>query len=256
MLYIHKFPDLNGKSAEIESVPIIRDIKKNMPPPFSKQKLEEYVLDCLISKADIEVIESKLPLVEPTINMVRELLIQKDHIHEPINLQRTIQILKTVSVPLLNNITYLKDIHLWQNESLNQAAELLNMIPKLNTKEEKIDVNEKINKIFEKILRNKEMCFNGTDIIHEGHISNFGALSESLGKRFLFHTTLEEELKKLDFNSIKLRIPLEKLKEAGDIEKNVMEIRNVVEQTYNINMRMINYAVILYSCIKLMLSKQ
>ena len=151
-----------------------------MPLPFSKQKLEEYVLDCLIPKSEIEVIESKLPLVEPTINMVRELLIQKDRIHEPINLQRTIQILKTVSVPLLNNITYLKDIHLWQNESLNQAAELLNMIPKLNTKEEKIDVNEKINKIFEKILRNKEMCFNGTDIIHEGHISNFGALSESL----------------------------------------------------------------------------
>jgi len=253
MLYIHKFPDLNGKSAEIESVPIIRDIKKNIALPFSKQKLEEYVTGCLISKAEIEVIESKLPLIEPTINTVKELLIQKDRIHEPIDLQRTIQILKTVPVPLLNNIAYLKDIHLWQNESLNQAAELLNMIPKLNTKEERNDVNEKINKIFEKILRNKEMCFNCADIIHEGHTSNLNALSESLANGFLFHTTLEEELKKLDFNSIRLRIPPEKLKEAGDIEKNVLEIRKAVEQTYNINMRMINYAAILYSCIKLML---
>ncbi len=256
MLYIHKFPDLNGKSAEIESVPIIRDIKKNITLPFSKQKLEEYVLDCLISKSEIEIIENKLPLVEPTINRVRELLIQKDRIHEPINLQRTIQILKTVPAPLLNNLAYLKDIYLWQNESLNQTAELLNMIPNLNTKEERNDVNEKINKIFEKILRNKEMCFNGEDIIHEGHTSNLGALSESLANGFIFHTTLEEELKKLDFNSIKLRIPQEKLKEAGDIEKNVKEIRSVVEQTYNINMKMINYAVILYSCIKLMLSKK
>ena len=78
MLYIHKFPDLNGKSAEIESVPIIRDIKKNIALPFSKQKLEEYVTGCLISKAEIEVIESKLPLIEPTINTVKELLIQKE----------------------------------------------------------------------------------------------------------------------------------------------------------------------------------
>lgn len=256
MLYIHKFADLNEKSAEIESVLFMRDIRKNINIPFSKQNLEEYVIDCLISKTEIEIIENKLPLTELTINMVKELLNQKDFIHEPINLQRTIQILKTIPVPLLNNIAYHKSIHLWQNESLKQAAELLNMIPKLTTKEEKIDVNEKINKIFEKILRNKEMCFNCADIIHEGHTSNLKALSESLAKGFLFHTTIEEELKKLDFSKIKLRIPLEKLKESGDIEKNVLEIRKVVEQTYNINMRMINYAVILYSCIKLMLNQQ
>jgi len=100
------------------------------------------------------------------------------------------------------------------------------------------------------ILRNKEFGFQDEDIISEAQISHIVGLNESLASGFLFHFTLEEELKKVDFETIKPRISQNRLQEDAVIRENVFKIRRGVERAYDINMRMVNLALVMYSYVK------
>jgi hypothetical protein len=61
---------------------------------------------------------------------------------------------------------------------------------------------------------------------------------------------LEEELKKLDFEWVKGRIQKEHLEENEALLKNVTLIKKGIDAAYDMNMRMVNLAVILYSYVK------
>lgn len=250
MLYIHKLSDLNRKSADTESVMVIRDLRQRMGFPVSVQKMEDYFSDFAVSDTDTSAMVHALSLLEPTMDMIRALAAEQDAIHEPVNLQRAIQVLSSVPESLLRTLEFSRDIGEWRSDFFKTSSGLLNQVPRLRTNDEKIAVNEKISALFERLLRNKEFAFNYGDVIHEGHTANVGGLHESMKKGYFFHISLEEELKKISFDQIKGRIPEDKLRRVEEIEGNIAAIKKGVERAYDINMRMVSSATLLYACVK------
>jgi len=254
MLYIHKLSDFNDKSADIESITIVRDLKGKIGFPVTQTYLERCFSDFFITEEDLMLMENSYAIIAPTRAMVEGFASSGNQFYEPMNLQRVLQILNSIPGDLANNIAYAKEMFVYQRQIVQDLVPLLNALPSLRAQEDKIAVNKTLNMYFDKILRHREPTgdfdFKYLDIIHEIHLSGLTGLEDSMKKGFLFHITLEEELKKLDFFEIKSRIPPELLKNAEDLEKNLFAIRKGIERAYMINMQMLNFAVMMYSCIK------
>ena len=198
----------------------------------------------------IDLIEEAAKLLTPTTELVQSIMQDNDSIHEVVNIQRTLQILTELPGPLQINLNYINEMLAWQEQFINIFVAVFNKIPYLKSKEEKVFYNGQVSDLFEKILRNKEFGFQDEDIISEAQISHIVGLNESLASGFLFHFTLEEELKKVDFETIKPRISQNRLQEDAVIRENVFKIRRGVERAYDINMRMVNLALVMYSYVK------
>ena len=254
MLYIHKLSDLNIKSAEIECVPIVRDIKLS-GFPVSQQKLTELFTKTTVSAADIELIERALRLLGPVLLALRQLLSKANPVHEPVNLNRALQSLNALEAPLLKNLEYARNIFDFQQQFMGCTEVLVNSISRLKTNEEKQAANAEISSCFEKVLRNSGFSFSHQDLIFEAHTGVVRDLAESLSKGYLFHVTLEEELKKLTFADIKKRISAGDLAEADSLEADVRQIKEGVDAAYRLNMHMVEWAIIFLACVKAATSK-
>lgn len=250
MLYIHNLQSLNPKSAEVEIIPLIRELKKRTPYPISPEKFGEQFYPLFVSNLDIENMKTALQNVEPTIEKVKNLIAEKNEVHEPINLQRTLQILNEMPAPLQENTQFAQEIMALQENFAAELTGVLNKIPQLKTMEEKKEYNNKLDQTFQKILRNNAFTFNYKDVVNEAQLEHIKALSESMEKGYFFNVTLEEELKKMKFEELKLRIPQKKLEEAENIKKEIDTIKKGVERAYEVNMRMLNWAVILYAYVR------
>ena len=250
MLYIHNLQSLNPKSAEVEVLPLIRELKKKTPYPIAEGKFLEQFSSLFVSVHDKDNMGQALQVVAPTIEKVRNLMVEKSEFHEPINLQRTIQLLMEVPAPLQKNLDFAQEIIGLQENFAAELTGLLNKIPQLKSATEKKDVNGQLDVIFQKILRNNSFSFNYKDIINEAHIEHLRGLVDSMEKGYFFAVTLEEELKKMKFDELKLRIPQKKLQESEEIKRDIDIIKKGVDRAYQVNMRMLEWAVILYSYIK------
>lgn len=251
MLYIHALHHLTTKTAEVESVYLIREIKSKTPYPLKEPQMKDYFADFSVSETDTQMMAQTLALVEPTIQEVERILQENDSVHESVALQRTLQMLKNVPLAMQKNLSFTEAIMYWQQGTfISDVTTIFNSLPKLKTREEKIAGNDKLNEIFGKILRNKDFAFNGYDLVNEGQVSEMGALMESINKGFLFHYTLEEELRKESFDNVKRRIPAAKVQEIDQIKKNIEEIKRGVERAYQCNMRMVNTALVMYAYVK------
>ena len=156
MLYIHQLNQLTVKSAELESVYLIRELKQKTPYPLREEQLQNYFAYFFISDTDKNVTEQALPLVQPTLEAVEALLAENNPLHEAINLQRAVQLLKELPLPIKNNILYFEEIAEWQKTSfIPEVTSLLNAIPKLRSQEEKQLHNQRLNEPFERVLRNQ-----------------------------------------------------------------------------------------------------
>ncbi|MEK6853628.1 MAG: hypothetical protein AABX64_03005, partial [Nanoarchaeota archaeon] len=131
-----------------------------------------------------------------------------------------------------------------------EIAGVLNQIPKLRTADEKMRVNEQVKGLFQFLLRNPNFAFQAQDMIHEGPVAQINGLAESMEKGFFFHVSLEEEYKKVDFATIKRRIPRQDLEKTAEIENHIRMIKKGLDAAYGANMRMVNLAVVLYSYVK------
>ncbi|MBI2151776.1 hypothetical protein HYU21_03575 [Candidatus Woesearchaeota archaeon] len=254
MLYIHKLNQLHHKTADIESVYLIRELKQKTPYPIQAQLLHNYISNYFVSPSDRQSILSAVEMLPKVIEKIEEISARQDELYEAANLHRSLQLIRDLPLALLNNLQYMDELAAWQQNLALQATQTLNSIPRLYTSEEKASCNEKLNQIFQKILRHSEFFFNPQGIIHEGPLADIQGLSESLQRGYLFHVTLEEELKKLSFEQIKLRIPTNNLSEALQLEENVNIIKRGVESAYQNNMRTVNLALILYSYVKWLMS--
>lgn len=254
MLYIHKLADFNEKSVDIESITVIRDLKSRVGFPVTLTYFERLFDEHYVSEEDILLMENSHSLIEPTVQMVKGFIDSNNILYEPISLKRIYQVLNSIPNDFSNNLAYAKEMFLNQKQIVGDLIPLLNAIPSLKLREEKVAVNDKLNLFFDKVLRHREprgdLNFFYFDIIHEGHLSGLSAIEEGLKKGFIFHITLEEELKKTDFFDIKGRIPADILKSSEDLEKNIFAIRKGVQKAYMINMHMLNFAMMMYSCIK------
>ena len=179
------------------------------------------------------------------------MLARNDALYEPVNIRRAIQCLSSVEQPLLNNIRYASEALTIHADFMGRAASLLNTIPTLRTREQKVAANAALSAFFEKILRNKAMAFTHQDLVFEAQTGMLKDLAESFRKGYVFHVTLEEELRKLTFVDIKPRIPAAALQESEQLEADIRRIVDGAEKAYGINMKMVLWAVMFYSCIKL-----
>jgi hypothetical protein len=253
MLYVHQLKDLTAKSADIESVFIIRELKQKTPLPLTEEKIGEYFSLFFVSESEKNAMARAYSLIDTTMQDIIQLAHMNDSELEPINLQRAINMLKEIPQPLLNNLNYAKEVSAWQEGLVKEFPHLITSIPHLKAQQEKVACNIKLNAIFEKLLRNNEMAFAYKDVINEAHTSRMNDLSESMGKGFLFHIFLEEELKKLDFSKIKQRISPGKLEAVERIHARVNDIKKGVDAAYELNMRMVTWAINIYGYIKWMI---
>ncbi len=236
--------------ADLESVYLVRELREKVKLPLQEEVLEEAFCEFFVSSSELQIIEETMALVEPTIEMIRSLTQLESSLYEAVSLQRAIQALSPIPASLENNLTYLQQVQVWQATSSSALTALLNQIPKLRTQEEKLRVNDEIKGLFQFLLRNQSFVFHSQDMIHEGPLAQVNGLVESMQKGFFFHQSLEEEYKKVDFNTIKRRIPPEELQRVEAIEQNILKIKKGVDTAYNANMRLVNLAVVLYSYVK------
>lgn len=251
MLYIHSLKDLNNKSAEIESVYLIREIKRKTPPPFNEGKLLDYFSLFFVSKTDLENMSQALELIPNTIKEIEELP-KGSGDYELLNIKRACSALTEIFEPLKNNITFAMDISEWQDSSIIEMAALLKGIPALRSNDEKMVFEKRIGAVVEKVLRNREdFMFNANDIINEAHTSRGNYLKECVDKGSFFHVKLEEYIQRQDFNAIAKRLPKEDLERFNSINKNITVIKEGLERAYESNMRMISFAITFYAFIKI-----
>lgn len=255
MVYIHSLQGLNPKSLEADSIQVIREIKKDASYPVSEEKMKEKFSSFFISDIDMDKMKQSSDAVIPAIEKIKSIIQRKDPVNEPINLSRTIQVLNEMPAPLQGNMDYAEGIKVMQDYIMAEITAIVNNIPKLKTNQEKQECNNKIKKLFRVLLRNDGMVFNSNGIINEAHIKHIKDLSESMDNGYFFHFTLEEELKKTNFRDIKSRIPAEKLTEAESIQNDIKSIRIGVERAYEVNLRTMGWAILLYSYVKWVLSK-
>ncbi len=250
LLYIHTLPHLSPRMAELESVYLVRELKQKVPYPLTPARLQEQFAEFVISPTDQELLVRALEAIAPVREAVQQILSEKNQLHEAVNVQRTLQILDELPGPLHNNLLYLQDLSAWQDSSISEVVPVLNSIPKLRSAEEKKACDQKLSVVFERILRNKQFAFRHDDLINEAFLAHITGLQEGLAKGYLFHYTLEEELKKASFEAIKARIPQYELERAETIRGSVTVIKRGVERAYQANFRMVQWATILYAYVK------
>lgn len=250
MLYIHTLGNLTPKLADLEVMQLIRELREKVPYPLTTAKVQEYFVELFISNTDRETIEQGRLLLEPTIAALQEMLQRRDVIHELINIQRAIQILSEVPDALQRNAQYLELMANWQETFLTNSVPIFNSLPTLRSSEEKSVANQKLNELFQTVLRNESFAFNYSDIINEIHTNHVQGLQEGMTKGFLFHITLEEELKKVNYDTLKKRLAPEKVQEMEQLREHIESIAKAVDRAYNVNMRMVQWAVVMYAYVK------
>lgn len=250
MIYLKNLNQLTPKIADIESVPLVRDIKRDFSLPVKEENVKRHFLPYFVKESDIEIMKNSLFTIQPTLDGFNKLLEKKDSDYASINIARAHKLVSEVQEPLLLNIKYTEDIFTWQEEFVKEAVSIFNSLPGARSQEKKLELNNRLNLLFQKILRNKEFTFMYPDVINEAEVEHMKSLRDMIFQGFLFYITMEEELNKIGFNSIKKRIPLDKLQNSDFLGDKVSEIKKGVDKAYWINMNMISWAVLLYSYVK------
>jgi len=251
MVYINKLQDLNPKTAEVDSVPIVREFKRDAPLPLTVEKLQKYVSNLFRTEDEKNTMLKSLEMIEHTFNMVKELYSQNNPLIEAINLERAMSILKELKEPLSNNINYAEEIFIWNDQIISDFIDTINSLSRLKTNEEKTAANKRLSDIFKMLLRNDNMFYNEQGIVGEARLEHIKSLGESMERGFFLHLNIEDELKKTNFRVIKSRLEQKDSLIIDEIEKNINDIKKGIETAYNHNMRMIKLALIFYSYIRI-----
>ena len=252
MLYIHRLQDFNPKSVDIESTSVIRELKRN-PIAYTEQEMDKIFSRFFMTEKERELVVSTLSLLEPALKEINDMALKKDPVYEAVNFVRSKKQVSEVFPALANSLKYHDDIK--QSDVVKETSVILMAIPTLVTTEEKISFNSRLEAVFGKILMNSEFCFNFFDIINEAHVEHINDLKESLENGFLFHRTIEEEIKKLPFEKLRQRIPKEHLQASDRLLQTVLQIKKGIDSMHEMNLRMAELGVILYSYVKMVSSR-
>ncbi|MFA5141764.1 MAG: hypothetical protein WC471_02240 [Candidatus Woesearchaeota archaeon] len=245
MLYIYTLKDLNFRSAEVEALPLMRDIRKNIKFPISKEMLRLEFSKYFGAMEDLNVMQHSLKLI-PEVMLQVVSLPKNSNIYEVISLQRAYTGLNEILQPLEKNILYTKEIIEWQDTFLEELATTLNKMPVMKTLEEKKQFDIAINKFCEKILRNNiDFVFNFYDIVNEAQVARLKDMTEAINQGAFFHITLEEHLKHLEIKEIKQRLPAYELDKVDDIARKINVIRKGVEIAYQNNFKIVEMSILL-----------
>ncbi len=241
--------------ADIESVPLIREIKREISLPISEELVRRKFSGYFIKEIDVALMQEALQHVQPALDELNELIDKKDSEFEETNLLRALKLVEEMPGALSRNIDYGKEIIEWQSEFVKEIVEIFNGMFNVKTKEELLELNKRLNNVFSRILRNNEFMFKFQDVVHEGQLEHINDLKTIIPNGFLFKISIEEELNKIDFNVIRRRISRRNLDSSDKVLSQVLEIKKGVDTAYKINMKMIEWAVMLYSYVKYLRSR-
>ncbi|MBI2112127.1 hypothetical protein HYT52_01155 [Candidatus Woesearchaeota archaeon] len=250
MLYIHKLTDLNMRSAETESVYLLRDLKQKFTMPLGYPQFSEFLNDAHVSETDLAMISQALEVLPSTIAQLMMIYESNNQNLEMINVERSINILKALRGYLQSNLDYALTLRDSLELNLKKLVSTLNIVPKAQSHEAKLALNTDISNVFEFLLRNQQFFFNCSDLVEEGALSSIKGLNESYMHGFLYHLGIEEELKKINANEIEAKVPKEICEAINTIKKNVAMIKEASERAYNINKRIVDLSVFLYTFVK------
>ena len=239
------------RSAETESVYLLREIKQKFTLPLAFPAFQEFLSDANVSETDITMINQALELIPLTLHRLMIIYESKNQHLEMINVERSTNILKAAIKDLQKNRDYAQALKESLEPNLSKLTSVLNAVPKAKNQEDKVALNNEISNVFEFILRNQQFFFNCRDIIEEGTLSSIRGLHESMGHGYLYHLGIEEELKKTDPHEVRAKVPAEISEAVTAVKENVAFIKEAVERAYNINKRMVDLAVYLYTFVKL-----
>lgn len=250
MLYIHTLKDLTPKAADIECVPLIREIKRDNKFPILVDRFQQSIIQLFPSKQDLTMMQQTMEDIPSIVNEIKKLA-GDEELFEAINLQRAVTGLEEIPPQMQSSMKFAEELLELKDKFGQQAVTLLNKIPSLRSQEEKIEHNARISEIFEMLLRNKSsFAFNFEDVVNEGQTSRMNSLADSMAKGFFFRVKLEEHLKNKDFSAIKSRVPQEMLARVDSIAIDMKGIQKAVQRAYDINMNMLTLSVLLYAYIK------
>ena len=250
MIYIHKLEQLVPGIADIESVPLIRDIKRETSFPFQEDLIKRKFSGFFVKESDIALMGEALQNVQPALDELQTVLEKKDSEFEEVNILRALKLVDEIPHALEKNIAYAKDILEWQDEFLREITAIFNEIVQVKSHDELLELNNRLNLVFLKLLRNNEFTFKFNDLIHEAHVEHTNDVKTILPQGYLFNKTIEEEINKIDFNIIRRRISRSNLDSSDRVLSRVIEVKRGVDKAYQINMKMVEWAVMLYSYVK------
>jgi hypothetical protein len=104
--------------------------------------------------------------------------------------------------------------------------------------------------VFGTVLRNTQFNLIFWDMVHEAQVQRTKELMQAIEEGTLFHIEVDEFTKKTPFREIRKRIPQNELAMFDSIAAKAAEITRGVNVAYDINTRMIGFAVQLYSYMK------
>ena len=85
MLYTHQLKDLTPKSADIEAVHVIRELKTRTPLPLREADIREYFELFFVSESEKKIMAQALELIPAVIDEIYLLGSANDHDFEPVN---------------------------------------------------------------------------------------------------------------------------------------------------------------------------
>jgi hypothetical protein len=247
MLYIHNLDKLNPKSADIEIVPILRQLKSKKE--FSEKSVQERFQPQHISEEDLQLIRHGFVLIQPTFDALTIIDNAKDKQFEVINLERSLQVLSELPGPYEKNIAFFQDIAGFQNQAAEELFAVLSRLQSFKEGEEG-EVNAAINAVFRRLLRGDDFTFVFKDILYEAQRDHAQGLAKSMREAFLIHVPLELSLKHPSVAQIRAQLPQEKLKVIDMLSDNAQAIALGVERAYACNLRMIEWSILIYAYVK------
>ena len=252
MIYIHKLDQLSPKLADIEVVPIIREIKLKIKIPLAKEEIIHTFTPYFVQEQDISTLEHSLEVVTLALQELKKLYDEKNPLYEQVNIARAMKMIQEIPGPLQQNLLYAKFLSQNKNLVLDEIFTILTSLPHCTTFEEKTALNHKISVLLTSLLRSDGFRFNCTDLVTEVHTSRIQDLSTMLADGLLFHIKIDEELNKVGFETIQLRIPKDRLLISERIRSQILEIKKGVDKAYKTNMLTIQFVLLLYSYIKVL----
>jgi hypothetical protein len=249
MIYIHELKELNFKSADIESTPMIRAIKEKRKMPLSEEDLFDDFSGLMVRQADIAKMERAIELIPSTMQEILDFSKISQNA-EQINLKRAHTGLEEIYEHLTINLNYAKQMFTWQFASIPHMTILINKIPSFRSAEDKRQFNKEITPVFETILRNEKFVLLFFDMIHEAQIERIKGIVQAMEEGNFFHFGIQEHLNRMTFAEMRNRLPAEEITMVDSIAAKIPQIKEGVYAAYEMNMKMIEYALHFYSYIK------
>lgn len=255
MLYVHELGALSPKVAEVECVPIIRKLRAEHNYPLTMADIRSEFTKFFVSENEIIAMQRALSQIPLTAQAILGLAQSGDPLYEMQNIQRSLNMLNEVPLALIANIDYANKLLAWQESSLDEILSIMNSIPHIETDEQRSMINDAISNVYAFLLRNDQRFgMHYIDIIGEAQKARLDNLMESMEQGFFFKISLENQLKRTHFSDIIEHVPKENFVRVESIYSQLELIKRGVDIAYNANLRAVEWALILYSMMKWMMT--